>query len=122
MVDETSGAPPLDEAALERLTKALDREGVVAAMLIGLQGLETASSLSDVDIAVWHDPELDPTSALQLQMFSSRGSSKASRGELWQQRLLASDSIQFLLEVPVPADGQVLEDLLDLLHFVVELS
>jgi predicted nucleotidyltransferase len=52
---------------LERLTKALDREGVVAAMLIGSQGLQTASPLSDVDIAVWHDPELAPTSALQLQ-------------------------------------------------------
>lgn len=67
MIDETSGAPLLDEAALELLTKALDHEGVVAAMLIGSQGLQTASPLSDVDIAVWHDPELDPTSALQLQ-------------------------------------------------------
>lgn len=67
MVDETSGAPPLDEAVLERLTKALDHEGVVAAMLIGSQGLETAGPLSDVDIAIWHDPELDPVSALQLQ-------------------------------------------------------
>jgi predicted nucleotidyltransferase len=67
MVDETSGATPLDEAALERLTKALDHEGVVAAMLIGSQGLQTASPLSDVDIAVWHDPKIDPMSALPLQ-------------------------------------------------------
>lgn len=67
MIDETSGAPSLDESALELLTEALDHEGVVAAMLIGSQGLQTASPLSDVDIAVWHDPELDPMLALQLQ-------------------------------------------------------
>lgn len=37
MVDGTSGVPPLDEAALKRLTKALDHEGVVAAMLMSSQ-------------------------------------------------------------------------------------
>jgi len=67
MVDETSKARPLDEAALERLTKALDREGVVAAMSIGSHPSEAADPLSDVDIAVWHDPELEPASVLQLQ-------------------------------------------------------
>jgi predicted nucleotidyltransferase len=36
-------------------------------MLIRSQGLQTASPLSDVDIAIWHGPELDPVSALQLQ-------------------------------------------------------
>ncbi len=68
MVDETSGGPPLDEEAFERLSKALDHKGVVAAMSIGSQARETAGPLSDVDITVWHDPELDPAAALQLQM------------------------------------------------------
>jgi predicted nucleotidyltransferase len=60
--------PPLDRAALERLTKALDREGVVAAMLIEAQAREKSDPLSDVDIAIWHDPELEPAAAQELQV------------------------------------------------------
>jgi hypothetical protein len=40
-------------------------------MLIGLQARETTGPLSDVDITVWHDPELDPAVPLQLQMRSA---------------------------------------------------
>lgn len=60
VIDERSRVPPLDEAALERLGRALDRDGVVAAMLIGSQARGTVGPLSDVDIAVWHDREIDP--------------------------------------------------------------
>ena len=60
--------PPLDAAALERLSQALDREGVVAAMLIGSQARGTVGPLSDVDVAVWHDPGLDPDARWQLQL------------------------------------------------------
>lgn len=67
MVDETSRAPSLDEATLQRLVKTLDRDGVVAAMLIETQGREPSDPLSEVDIAVWHDPELDPQE-LQVQL------------------------------------------------------
>jgi hypothetical protein len=38
IIDERSRVPPLDEAALERLVRALDREYVVAASLIGSHG------------------------------------------------------------------------------------
>jgi uncharacterized protein len=68
VVDERSRVPPLDEAGLERLSHALDREGVVAAMLIGSQARGNPSPLSDVDIAVWGDPGLDSAAALQLQL------------------------------------------------------
>lgn len=52
VIDEKERVPPLDEAALERLSHALDREGVIAAMLIGSQARGTTGPLSDVDIAV----------------------------------------------------------------------
>lgn len=68
VVNEKSRVPPIDEAALERLGHALDQQGVVAAMLIGSQARGTAGPLSDVDIAVWHDPALDPRGRLDLQL------------------------------------------------------
>lgn len=68
VVDERSRVPPIDEAALERLGRALDREGVVAAMLIGSQARGNPGPLSDVDIAIWHDPDLDSRGRLDLQL------------------------------------------------------
>ena len=65
--DETEEALPADEAALEQLTQAFDHEGVVAATLIESQARETPGPLRDVDIAAWHDPELDPAAEKQLQ-------------------------------------------------------
>ncbi len=68
VVDERSRVPPLDAAALGRLSEALDREGVIAAMLIGSQARGTVGPLSDVDVAVWHEPSLDPSARLSLQL------------------------------------------------------
>lgn len=68
VIDEKSRVPPLDEDALERLSNALDHEGVVAAMLIGSQARGNPGPLSDVDIAVWHDSGLDSAAALRLQL------------------------------------------------------
>lgn len=67
-VDERAHVPPPNEAALERLAAALDREGVVAAMLIGWQARGEMHALSDVDIAVWHQPDLDPGRRLRLEL------------------------------------------------------
>jgi predicted nucleotidyltransferase len=50
VIGEKERVPPLDEAALERLSHALDREGVIAAMLIGSQARGTPGPLSDIDI------------------------------------------------------------------------
>jgi predicted nucleotidyltransferase len=58
-VDENAHVPVVDAAARKRLSEALDREGVVAAMLIGSQARGNPGPLSDVDIAYWHDPSLD---------------------------------------------------------------
>lgn len=68
VMDEKSRVPPIDEAALERLSHALDQEGVVAAMLIGSQARGNPGPLSDVDIAVWHDPDLDSRGRFDLQL------------------------------------------------------
>jgi predicted nucleotidyltransferase len=68
VVNEKSRVAPLDAAALERLSKALDCDGVVAAMLIGSQARGTAGALSDVDIAIWHDPGLDSRARFDLQL------------------------------------------------------
>ena len=77
VVDERSRVPPLDTAALDRLTHALDREGVVAAMLIGSQARGTAGPLSDVDVGVWHVSGLDPTARLRLRLDLMRDASEA---------------------------------------------
>lgn len=76
-VDERARVPPLDEAALQRLANALDREGVVAAMLIGSQARGAAGPLSDVDVAVWHEPGLDPSARLALQLSLASAAARA---------------------------------------------
>ncbi len=58
----------LDEKALRRLGRELDRGGVVAASLIGSRARGTAGPLSDVDIGVWHDPSLDAPTRLSLRL------------------------------------------------------
>jgi predicted nucleotidyltransferase len=68
VVNEKSRVPPVDAAARERLARALDRDGVVAAMLIGSQARGTPGLLSDVDIAVWHEPGLDSARRFGLQL------------------------------------------------------
>jgi predicted nucleotidyltransferase len=68
VVNERSRVPPLDAAVLGLLSNALDREGVVAAMLIGSQARGDPGPLSDVDIGIWHDPGLDARGRFDLQL------------------------------------------------------
>lgn len=75
--NERSRVPLLDAEALARLSDALDREGVVAAMLIGSQARGTPGPLSDVDVAIWHDRGLDPAGRLHLQLELGRAASEA---------------------------------------------
>jgi predicted nucleotidyltransferase len=77
IVDERVRVPPLDAAALERLARALNREGVVAAMLIGSQARGDAGPLSDIDVGVWHEPGLDPSQRLSLQLDLASAASDA---------------------------------------------
>jgi predicted nucleotidyltransferase len=68
VIDQRARVPRLDRAALDRLAGALDREGVVAAMLIGSQARGSAGPLSDVDVGVWHKPGLDSKALLKLRL------------------------------------------------------
>lgn len=67
-VDERAFVPEIDDDALRRLSEALDQDGVVAAMLIGSQARGEAGPLSDIDVAVWHDPKLDRDQRWDLQL------------------------------------------------------
>jgi uncharacterized protein len=67
-VDERAFVPEIDDDAMRRLSEAMDKDGVVAAMLIGSQARGEAGPLSDVDIAVWHEPDLDRGQRWNLQM------------------------------------------------------
>lgn len=87
VIDEKSRVPELDEDALGRLSHALDHEGVVAAMLIGSQGRGDPGPLSDVDIAVWHDPDLDSRGRFELQLSLASDAGRA----------LATDEIDVVL-------------------------
>lgn len=77
VVDERSRVPPLDADSLNRLTHALDRDGVVAAMLIGSRARGSAGPLSDVDIGVWHEPGLACDALLDLRLSLARAASQA---------------------------------------------
>lgn len=77
VVDHRSRIPPLDAAALEALTRALDREGVVAGMLIGSQARASAGPLSDIDLGVWHEPDLSQPARLALRLELAACASRA---------------------------------------------
>lgn len=77
VVDEKSRVAPLDNEALQRLGKALDREGVVAGLLIGSHARGNPGPLSDVDVAIWHDPELDPGGRSDLRLEIAAGAAGA---------------------------------------------
>jgi predicted nucleotidyltransferase len=67
-MDERAQVPPVDSATRERLARALDQGGVVAAMLIGSQARGNPGPLSDVDIAFWHEPGLDSAARWDLRL------------------------------------------------------
>ena len=67
-IDERGPPVVVDDAARARLAAALERDGVVAAMLFGSQALDSAGPLSDVDIAVWADPGLDRAERFDLRL------------------------------------------------------
>jgi len=68
VVDQRSRVPVLDDAAMTRLKACLDRDEILAAYLIGSQARGSAGPLSDVDLAILHDPELDPAQRLELRL------------------------------------------------------
>lgn len=77
VVDEHVRVAPLDDKAMRRLADALDRDGVIAASLIGSRARGTAGKLADVDVAVWHEPELDSAARLGLRLELAVAASRA---------------------------------------------
>lgn len=78
-VNESAVVPPIDAAASERLARALDVPGVVAAALIGSQATGRAGPLSDVDVAVWLDPGLDWRERVERSLKLGEAASAALR-------------------------------------------
>jgi len=66
-VDAGTSVPPIGALERDRLARALDRDHVVAGMLFGSQAAGQAGALSDVDIAVWLDPELPGEERIALR-------------------------------------------------------
>ncbi|MBA3867431.1 MAG: nucleotidyltransferase domain-containing protein [Solirubrobacterales bacterium] len=81
IVDERAKVPPLDAEALRRLAAAFDRDGVVAAMLIGSRARASAGPLSDVDVGVWHAPDLDSGERLELRLELAAAAAAALRSD-----------------------------------------
>lgn len=67
-LNEKAKVPIVDDDARERLARAFDREGVVAALLIGSQARGNPGPLSDIDIAYWYEPGLDRDERWQLRL------------------------------------------------------
>lgn len=57
-VDERAPVPAIGALERGKLARVLDRDHVVAGMLFGSRATGKANALSDVDIAVWLDPDL----------------------------------------------------------------
>jgi predicted nucleotidyltransferase len=72
---------PLEEA-IERLKPVFDREGVVAASLFGSQARGKTGALSDIDIAVWLDPELASRERFNLWLELVADAQAALRSEV----------------------------------------
>jgi predicted nucleotidyltransferase len=77
VIDQAQRVPPLDAQALGRLGDALDQDGVVAVSLIGSQARGQVAPLSDVDLAVWHEPALDSAARLRLRLDLAAKAAKA---------------------------------------------
>lgn len=79
IVDQRAAVPVLDAQVLGRLARALDRDGVAAAVLFGSQARDSAGPLSDIDIGIWYLPDLDPASRLALRLDLDRAATEALR-------------------------------------------
>lgn len=69
-VDERASVPRIGEPERGKLSRVLDRDHVVAGMIFGSQASGKVNPLSDVDIAVWLDPDLprEKLSALRAEL------------------------------------------------------
>jgi len=92
-IDERGPEIRLDAAALDRLRRALDRDGVAAAYLFGSQAARSAGPLSDVDVAVWAAPGLGSDQRFRLRLILLGAASEA----------LATDEVDLVILDDAPA-------------------
>jgi uncharacterized protein len=76
-VDEHAPVPRVGATERRELTRALDRDGVVAASLFGSQASGQVGPLSDVDVAIWMEPGLGPEQRLALRSRLSQAATAA---------------------------------------------
>jgi len=76
-VDEHASVPRVGVTERRELSRALDRDGVVAASLFGSQASGRVGPLSDVDVAIWVEPSLDPEQRFALRSELSRAATAA---------------------------------------------
>lgn len=107
-LDEHAAMPKRDDAARARLTAALDTDGVVAATLFGSQARGQAGPLSDVDLAVWLDPELSISERHGRRLDLIAAATRALGGS--QPDLVVLDDATPLLRQRVRRDGRRLLD------------
>lgn len=98
----------LGETERDRLTRALDRDGVAAAYVFGSQARGDAGPLSDVDVAVWATPGMLPRERFELRMRLMSAASKAVGGK--PVDLVVLDDASPLLRQRAWRDGQLLLD------------
>lgn len=79
--DQQADPPRLGGTARARLAASLDQEGVVAALLFGSRATGRPGPLSDVDVAVWLDPGLDPGGRLDARLRLAAAASAALGAE-----------------------------------------
>ncbi len=92
-IDERGPEIRLDAAAVDRLRRALDRDGVAAAYLFGSQAAGGAGPLSDVDVAVWASPGLEAEQRFRLRLALIGAASSA----------LATDEVDLIVLDDAPA-------------------
>jgi predicted nucleotidyltransferase len=102
-VNERAYVPEIDDAARERLGEALDKEGVVAAMLIGSQARGDTSPSPSMDIAIWHEPTLSPEECLDLQLSLKGAASEALGTE--EAGVVALNQASLLIQYRSIRDG-----------------
>lgn len=70
-MDERTVVPRVNDAALRRLSAALDREEVVCGFVFGSQASGKVTPLSDIDVAVWLYPSVEPSWPLQSDLMGA---------------------------------------------------
>lgn len=76
-LDDRGSPIRLGDVALARLAAALDRDGVVAGALFGSQAAAQAGGLSDVDVAVWLDPDSTVEQRLEVRLELTNAAARA---------------------------------------------